>query len=115
MTFVRLSILSLYMHIFSLHQKFRMACYVLMVATTAWGIAVFFLLAFDCHPFAFNWDKTIPGGYCVNVKASYLAAHVANLTIDSSIAFLPATVLWGLQMPLRRKVGIIILFALGAT
>ncbi|KAI0538970.1 hypothetical protein GGR58DRAFT_466136 [Xylaria digitata] len=115
MTFARLSILSLYVHIFSLHTRFRVGCYILIAATTLWGIAVFILLALDCHPFAFNWDKTIPGGYCVNIKASYLSAHVANLTVDSSIAFLPAPVLWGLQMPLRKKIAITVLFALGAT
>ncbi|KAI0601368.1 hypothetical protein F4775DRAFT_541873 [Biscogniauxia sp. FL1348] len=114
MTFVRLSILSLYIHIFSLHDRFRIACYVLMAAAVSWGVAVFILLALDCQPFAFNWDKTIPGGYCVNIAASYLSAHVINLTIDSSIAFLPTPVLWGLHMPLRRKIGITILFALGS-
>ncbi len=113
MTVIRLSILTLYMHIFSAHDRLRLACYIMMVVSLLWGISIFILLVLDCQPLAFNWDKTIPGGYCSNIQAAYLSAHVTNFAIDSSIAFLPAPVLWRLQMPTKRKLVIIFLFSLG--
>ena len=66
-----------------------------------------------CQPLAFNWDQTIPGGHCGNGVAAYIAAHSINFALDGSLAILPMPVLWGLQMPTRKKIEISIMFSLG--
>ena len=76
-----------------------------------YDILVAFLM---CRPLAFNWDKTIPGGHCGNEVAAYIAAHTINFIIDVSLAILPMPILWGLQMSLRKKVELSIMFSLGA-
>ena len=75
-----------------------------------YDILVAFLI---CHPLAFNWDQTIPSGHCGNEIAAYIAAHSMNFALDVSLAILPMPVLWGLQMPTKKKIEISIMFSLG--
>ena len=67
-----------------------------------------------CQPLAFNWDKTIPGGFCADQHAAYISAGIINLIIDVSIIVLPMPMLWGLQMAMMRKVALTAIFSLGA-
>ena len=113
MTSVRLSILSLYIQLFSNNQKTRAACYLLMTICVLWAVGEILVVFLLCQPFAFNWDKTIDGK-CGNLNAAYLIVHASNFVIDSSIALLPAPVLWGLKLPTAKKVGVVLMFALGA-
>lgn len=113
MTAIRCSILFLYTHIFSSSRKFRFVCYAMMCACVLWAIGDILTVTLLCRPIAFNWDKTV-GGSCGNINAAYLAVHSFNFVIDAGIAVLPIPVLWGLQMPTANKIGITIMFALGA-
>jgi hypothetical protein len=113
MTSVRLSILSLYIQLFSNNKRTRAACYVLMATCLLWAIGEILVVFILCQPFAFNWDKTI-AGKCGNLNAAYLTVHASNFVIDSSIALLPTPVLWGLKLPTAKKLGVMLMFALGA-
>jgi hypothetical protein len=114
MTCIRLSILNLYMHIISMHPRFRIGCYAVMGAAGAWWLADMLIAFLICRPFAFNWNATIPGGTCSGAGTAYLAVHSFNVALDMSIAVLPAPVLWKLQMKTGRKIAVIFMFALGA-
>ena len=67
-----------------------------------------------CQPLAFNWDKTIPGGFCANQQSAYISAGIINLIIDVTIIVLPMPMLWGLQMAFMRKVALTGIFSIGA-
>ncbi len=67
-----------------------------------------------CKPIAYSWDKTIPGGYCTNENLAYLIAGITNLVVDTIVVILPMPMLWGLQVPLSRKLGVAGMFSLGA-
>jgi hypothetical protein len=114
MTFTRLSILNLYMHIFSLHARFRKICWVMVALVFLWFPSDLIAAFLVCRPIAFNWDQTIPGGHCADPAAPYIAIHTSNLVIDVIIAFLPAPVLWNLQMRTNKKIAIIAMFSVGA-
>ncbi|KAK8036278.1 hypothetical protein PG993_008892 [Apiospora rasikravindrae] len=78
---------------------------------------VFVLIGFvsaQYLPLSYYWDKLIPGGTCGNIDAAYPAVRSINLVLDCSVALIPSTVLWGLLMPARKKVGIATMFTLGA-
>lgn len=66
-----------------------------------------------CKPIAFRWDWTIKGGSCGDEKPLDLYASIINLILDALVVILPMPSLWGLQMPLRRKLGVCCLFGLG--
>lgn len=113
MTAIRCSILFLYTHIFSSSRAFRYVCYAMMGACILWAVGDILTVALLCRPISFNWDKTVDGS-CGDINAAYLAVHSLNFAIDAGIAVLPVPVLWGLQMPTANKVGIMVMFALGA-
>ncbi|KAK4222684.1 hypothetical protein QBC38DRAFT_489287 [Podospora fimiseda] len=114
MTSVRLSIINLYSHLFSSSQKLRIACYVMTAVCAVWFIGDALTVFLICRPFNYNWDKTVDGS-CGNVNAAYLSVHSTNFVVDSTIALMPLPVLWKLSMPMRRKIGVMLMFGLGAT
>jgi hypothetical protein len=78
-----------------------------------WAIGEILVVFLLCRPFEFNWDRTIDGK-CGNLNAAYLIVHGSNFVIDSTIALLPIPVLWSLKLPTAKKLGIMLMFALGA-
>ena len=65
-----------------------------------------------CRPVALQWDKGIDGK-CGKVVGQEIALAVVNMVIDAIIVALPMPVVWHLQMPVKKKVGISSMFALG--
>ena len=65
-----------------------------------------------CRPLAKNWNPLLPGTCGDSIK-SVLATSIINVTIDLIIIILPMPVLWGLQMALKRKVQLSVIFGLG--
>lgn len=110
---IRMSILFLYIHLFSGDRIFRMACYVMLMVNMLWFVGDMCVIWLLCQPAASNWDSSIKAN-CGNLPAAYFAVHVTNLVVDLLIAGLPAQVLWRLQMPTRKKVGIMVMLALVA-
>jgi hypothetical protein len=113
MNFTRLSILNLYVDILALDHLHYIVCFTVMVVTALWfAVAILgsFLL---CRPLAYNWDATIPGGHCGDTTAAYIALHAANVAIDVIVAMLPIPLLWNIQLPTRKKLTVMAMFALG--
>lgn len=109
-----MSIINLYTHIFSSNDKLRIACRVMTAICLLWTTGEVLVVFLLCRPFAFNWDKTIPGK-CGNLNVAYLLVHSSNFVVDSTIALMPLPVLYKLSMPLRRKIGVMLMFGLGAS
>ncbi|KAI1366368.1 hypothetical protein F5Y08DRAFT_136854 [Xylaria arbuscula] len=112
-TCVKFSILSLYTIIFP-GRTFHRICYAMMGISTAYFISVLFEAFILCKPVQYNWDKTIPGGQCHNQNLAYLIAGITNLVIDAFIVALPLPKLYGLQIPLAKRVAIAAMFGLSA-
>jgi hypothetical protein len=110
---VKLSALHLYITIFP-KKSFRYVSYGVMGLSVAYCLVNFFQLLLACHPIAYNWDKTIPGGSCMNANAPFLSSAIINVAIDVIIVILPMPVLWNLQMKVSKKVSISLIFGIGA-
>ncbi|KAI1451510.1 hypothetical protein F4805DRAFT_451206 [Annulohypoxylon moriforme] len=65
-----------------------------------------------CSPFEKNWNPLIKGK-CLDTVGLAVAISAVNLAFDLIIFFLPQKVIWGLQMRIKRKIGISFLFAIG--
>lgn len=110
-TFVRASVLLLYIRIFRT-PTFRTACYVVHGVNVAYFIAVVLACCLICRPFTYNWDHSIRGT-CGNQKSLDLFIGVFNLLLDVTTVILPMPVLWGLQMATSKKVVLTGMFSLG--
>lgn len=90
-----------------------MAAYVAMTLTAAYIITIILETLLICRPFAYFWDKSIHGT-CGNEVITYLTAGIFNLIIDVIIVILPMPMLWGLQMPMAKKIALTGIFGIGA-
>lgn len=116
MVLIKLSILMFYRRLFP-HQsttpRWRLCHLALCITSIIIGIISLFGAAFQCTPVAYLWDKTIPGGYCVNFSAFARFTNVGNLTTDILILALPIPIVWSLQLDRHKKIGVCGLFLLG--
>ncbi|KAK6207742.1 hypothetical protein QIS74_12823 [Colletotrichum tabaci] len=92
----------------------RIICgFVLIIVT--W-LAVFFSIIFSCHPIHKNWQiHPDPGNLCQPAisKINILVTVVLNVITDLYLLSIPIPMLWGAQLPLRKKLGLIVLFSGG--
>ncbi|KAK8054431.1 hypothetical protein PG996_013732 [Apiospora saccharicola] len=109
---VKTSILSFYISIFR-DPRLRVASYVMIACSCALVVGVFLQSFLICHPFAFNWNKTITSGSCADSQTALLAIAAVNLAIDLCILALPMPTLWKLQMSPKKKVSISAILAVG--
>ena len=52
-------------------------------------------------------------GHCFNPNASYKASGVFNVLSDFAILIVPMPTVWNLQMPMRKKLLVMGVFATG--
>jgi hypothetical protein len=94
-------------------KRFRTAAWIVFGFIIAYGLFTFFNSVFLCYPVAYFWDKTIPGGKCINQYAIWFTNAALNIATDVAIIVLPMPVLARLSMPKMQKALLIGVFALG--
>lgn len=111
-TFVKLSILHLYIVVFP-QRPVRWICYGMMGLTVAYCISNCLQNLLICRPIQYNWDKTIVDGVCTPAYYPYVSAAAIHMGIDVIIVALPMPMLWRLQMPTRKKISLSVVFGIG--
>lgn len=76
-------------------------------------IAITFVVAFQCHPVKKAWNPLIQGGHCLSNQNIVVSAGYINTFTDFAILLLPQKIIWGLQMPLRKKLYVSGIFLVG--
>lgn len=84
----------------------------LIVANAIFFTILFFLEIFQCIPRPKIWNPSIPGS-CINIEQTFIASGVINVCDDFTILILPISWIWRLQSPLRKKIGICVVFCTG--
>ena len=112
---IKLSVLMLYRRLFTMRIKYF---------ATGWWFNVLFASAFtisviadaltECKTVSQLWDPNAPPEDCRTESAvSLYVFTVLNGVSDLCILSLPGPVVWGLQMPIRRKIATSCIFLLG--
>ena len=110
---IKLSVLFYYRRIFP-EQQFRIICIFVGLVVIAWFIAYMFLEFFTCIPFAYYWNKAIPGGHCINQNhVAYYGTTPPDVLTNLALLVLPIPYLWRLQMQRAKKIAITVIFVLG--
>ncbi|KAI9886168.1 MAG: hypothetical protein M1823_002020 [Watsoniomyces obsoletus] len=107
----RLAILVLYHRIIP-SINFRRCVYAMMVYCIATSIAVWIPSLLVCRPIRLFWDKSVPG-HCHPAMPALTANFVVNLVADIIILIMPVPIFFRLHIHWKRKVGLILIFALG--
>lgn len=66
-----------------------------------------------CHPLQYEWDKSIPGGYCGDLLAIVKSTGALNLVTDVLALTIALPQLYRLQIPLNNKLILLATFAVG--
>ena len=71
------------------------------------------VIIWACSPREKIWNPLITEGHCLQDDIAVLFACLFNIASDVAILALPARSVWRLQIPRRKKFGIVSLFAIG--
>lgn len=108
-TLPRLSILAMYMRIFT-SRIYHIAVYILASIMLTFYVTCVFWGLFKCRPLAYTWDKSIPGGHCINVTEYCRWINFPNILIDVVIVVLPLPLIWRLQVSWNQKIDLTVTF-----
>ena len=107
----KISILLLYIRLF-VKRWFIRTCWAWIGIISAFTIGTVFSSIFQCSPVAYAFNKTILGT-CIDMTAFWFANAAFNILSDLVIIALPVPVISKLQLPLRSKIALCGLFAVG--
>lgn len=110
---VKLSLLLQYLKFFVPVRNYSLM--VLFTYFVIWSTSIFYLIItfitiFACSPRERFWNRLITDGRCFNMNEFNIMAASINCISDFVILLLPQGVIWRLQMPFRRKLGISAIF-----
>ncbi len=67
----------------------------------------------QCVPLQALWDRTIEGK-CIPIRIVFVVGGAVNAATDIAILSLPMPKLWNLNMSLKRKIQLTMIFALAS-
>lgn len=115
-TAAKISMLFFYREVF-VTRRSRIANSVVLGLAVAWLLTFEFLFAFRCTPLAATYsitEQVEPTTKCVSYGGAIFAQEITNIFVDLLILALPLRELSALQMRLAKKLGLALVFALGA-
>jgi hypothetical protein len=120
---VKVSILLFYRRMNSrvVTRTFRIATWINIILIAMYVVSFILVLFLTCEPFTAFWDQfdlaRVAQGYTykcgVDEGADLLAASIISAVQDAVVAFLPTILYWNLQIPVRQKIALGAIFALG--
>ena len=109
----KISILFLYRRVFPV-RAINILSAITGALLVAWSLSLIFLIIFNCQPIAYFWDKSIPGGQCINTNLMGYCLGAINTLTDVIVLVLPIPWLARLHMDLTRKLALTGTFTIGA-
>ena len=68
--------------------------------------------ALQCLPVHSFWQPKVKH-YCINQVPYYIVQGALNFVTDVVVVLMPIPILWSLQLPTLRKLGLVVVFLLG--
>lgn len=111
-TLVKLSLLALYGRL-SNDRTFRTYVHIVVFICVGAGVANFVIVGYLYNLLTMLWDS-VPRASGINILSFYFFGISIHIVTEFILFALPIPTLLKLDMPRRQKVGIIVLFCLGA-
>lgn len=86
---------------------------IILVVTGIYYIISTFITIFACSPREVTWNPLITDAQCLNNNTGILITCLFNIVSDIIILIPPLRAVWKLRIPIRKKVAIMLLFAIG--
>lgn len=108
------SILIFYLTLSKTQKIFRWAAIVTLAVVNIGGLALTFLIIFQCRPVTAAFKNPVPdSATCTNIVILYLSSAPLNIITDLAILFLPMPILTSMRLPKKQKTILIITFGFG--
>lgn len=109
----KISILLLYIRLF-IQRWFLITCWTSVGIVVAFTVGTVMSSIFQCTPIEFAFNKTLPGGgHCLSLPAFWYANAAFNILSDLVLIGLPIPIIFKLQLPLKSKIALCGVFAVG--
>ncbi|OTB07850.1 hypothetical protein M426DRAFT_267084 [Hypoxylon sp. CI-4A] len=112
-TLIRLSALISLHRICGMMKTVRFLSVILMSISIAHGIAALLTALLICRPVHAAWDTRVQDT-CGNQTAAYESLEFCGLVIDMAILALPVWPVSKLHIPMRRRLGVLLILSAGA-
>lgn len=113
--FSRIPVFMLYGRIFSSVRWLRWACIGGIVAAFAIYMHTVPLVGALCYPQkGYNWQDMHTFERCSLGKPDAIVQGVGNIVLDLYALLLPIPVIWGLKLPLKKRIGLMVVFTTGS-
>lgn len=111
---VKVSILFILVRIFAPYRKVVVFIYVFLSVLLAYTIAATIAKICICMPIGSFWLGTdVTHGHCLKELEIFLTDGVVSMVSDLAILILPLTVIWRLQLSMKKKLRVMAILAAG--
>ncbi|EQB45561.1 hypothetical protein GCG54_00005329 [Colletotrichum gloeosporioides] len=110
----KMGIVCLYLRVFNWKGGMRTTAYILLATLAATSLSFILTACFQCTPLPFWWDRTIPGGKCIDVQAFFHAQSIPGFVLDFFIMALPMKTIWSLKLPTHKRIALVGIFMVGS-
>ncbi|KAI1311483.1 hypothetical protein F5Y03DRAFT_308211 [Xylaria venustula] len=93
-------------------KSYRVFLWFMMVFVILTGASFAIAGIFQCNPIASAWNANIHGT-CFNQAALFYANGGFNIAQDSILYVLPTRILWKMNLPLKQRIALIVVFVVG--
>jgi hypothetical protein len=108
----KISICLFYLSIFRVNRLCRWTLYIIIFMVASLIPIALFGCIFACTPIEKSWNPSIPG-YCIDDYAVELFSAIFNVSTDVAILVIPMPLVWNLNLPVRLKIGLTLVFITG--
>jgi hypothetical protein len=113
--FIKIAFLLFFLQIFP-EKRFRRIVWSVVVFGLASTIAFALAAVFVCSPISFAW-KQWDGeskGQCINNNSLAFTHAAFSIFLDFVTLSLPITQIWNLHLAMKKKIGVLLMFSVGA-
>lgn len=108
------AILLLYVRVFTTSNKtFILGVFLVGFIVIATGIANTFVAILQCSPVAYEWNKSIQGGTCINEIAFARYMTIPNVVTGAIMLIMPLPLSWRLNLTVSARIGLMATFLHG--
>ncbi|KAL3420536.1 hypothetical protein PVAG01_06981 [Phlyctema vagabunda] len=111
---LKITFLLLYLRVFP-EKSFRRIVWFMIAVNVSYGIAFVTISVFQCIPVSgawTRWDGSFEGR-CNNINLQGWLSAAVNIILDVTTLSLPLFPLWKLNMAIRKKVQVMVMFSVG--
>lgn len=110
----KMAIVFLYLKLFNWKGVMRNLAILLQITIASTSLSLIIAACFQCRPLSAWWEEGVDGGKCFNVEAFFHAQSIPSIVLDLFVMALPVRTIWGLKLPVYKRIGLVMIFVVAS-